>query len=66
MPGTEAAVLPKNIKPLHYQLELKPDIQNFAFSGNETIDVRVSESSSTIVMNALDIDIGSALSLIHI
>ena len=60
MPGTEAAVLPKNIKPLHYQLELKPDIQNFAFSGNETIDVRVSESSSTIVMNALDIDIGSA------
>ena len=60
MPGTEAAVLPKNIKPLHYQLELKPDIQNFAFSGNATIDVRVSESSSTIVMNALDIDIGSA------
>ena len=50
MPGTEAAVLPKNIKPLHYQLELKPDIQNFAFSGNASIDVRVSESSSTTIV----------------
>jgi len=60
MPGTEAAVLPKNIKPLHYQLELKPDIQNFTFSGNETIDVNIAESSSNIVLNALDIDIGSA------
>lgn len=60
MPGTEAAVLPKNIKPLHYQLELKPDIHNFTFSGNETIDVSISESSSVVVMNALDIAIESA------
>ncbi len=60
MPGTEPAVLPKNIKPLHYQIELKPDIENFTFAGNETIDVSISESSSNITLNSLDIDIQSA------
>ena len=60
MPGTEPALLPKNVKPTHYQLELKPDIESFTFSGQETIDIEISSPSPSIILNSLDIEIKSA------
>ena len=60
MPGTEPALLPKSVKPIHYQIELKPDIEDFTFLGQETIDIEISNPSSTIVLNSLDIEIATA------
>lgn len=34
--------LPKSIKPMLYDLYLKPDLQKFTFEGKETVSVNVS------------------------
>jgi hypothetical protein len=33
--------LPKSIKPINYELELRPNLINFTFNGSVTIDVEV-------------------------
>lgn len=33
----ERIVLPKNVRPIHYDLELKPDMEKFAFDGKVSI-----------------------------
>lgn len=34
--------LPQSVKPVVYDLYLKPDLQNFTFEGKETISINVS------------------------
>lgn len=34
--------LPKSIKPVLYDLYLKPDLQKFTFEGEETVSIHVS------------------------
>jgi len=34
--------LPKSVKPVLYDLFLKPDLQKFTFEGKETISINVS------------------------
>lgn len=53
-------VLPTNVKPLRYDLTLEPDFDAFTFAGDLTIDLKVNEPSSSITLNALEIDIHSA------
>jgi len=36
--------LPKVVKPKHYDLFLKPDLQAFTFTGNTKISVQVSNN----------------------
>jgi len=36
------ARLPKSVKPVLYDLFLKPDLQNFTFEGKETVSINVS------------------------
>ena len=45
MATTEAVVLPTNVLPSKYTLKLQPDLQKFTYTGEETIDVAVSQSS---------------------
>merc|ERR1712127_1024283 len=52
--------LPKTIKPVHYKLDLIPNLQDFSIKGSETIDLKVVEATSTINLNCLDIKITSA------
>lgn len=40
--------LPKSIKPVLYDLYLKPDLQNFTFEGKETVSINVSTIPSII------------------
>jgi len=50
-------VLPKNVKPLHYDVTLEPDFKTFKNNGTETIELDVVEDSNSISLNSLDIDI---------
>lgn len=53
-------VLPSNVKPLHYDLTLKPNFKDFTFDGQLKIDFKVLENTSFIKLNCLDIKIKSA------
>ena len=33
MPNADAVVLPENVRPVHYQITLQPDMENFTFDG---------------------------------
>ena len=52
--------LPKTIKPVHYKLDLTPNLQDFSIKGSETIDLKVLEATSLIKLNCLDIKITAA------
>lgn len=53
--------LPRTALPRRYELRLEPDLEAFTFSGDETIELDIVESSDTIVLNALDIEIDQAV-----
>ena len=60
MPNADAVVLPDNVRPVHYQITLQPDMENFTFDGLEVIDIDVKEATSEIVLNAADLKIPAA------
>jgi puromycin-sensitive aminopeptidase len=51
--------LPANVRPVRYSIELIPDLGSFTFTGRETIVVRVSEPTSTVLLNASELNIRS-------
>jgi len=52
--------LPTHVVPSAYRLRLDPDLAAATFSGTVEIDVELSEPTSTIVLNAIDLDLDSA------
>jgi aminopeptidase 2 len=50
-------VLPKNVKPTHYDLTLEPNFETFKYDGEVTIDLDVVEDTKSISLNTLEIDI---------
>jgi aminopeptidase N len=55
----DAQRLPANAVPEHYALTLTPDLKAATFSGNEAIDVNIKTSTSTITLNAAEIEFQS-------
>jgi aminopeptidase N len=53
--------LPKSIVPEHYDVHIAPDLENLVFSGEVTIRIRVRERTRRIVLNALNLEIKSAV-----
>jgi aminopeptidase 2 len=53
-------VLPKNVKPLHYDLTLEPDFEKFTYEGTVTIDLDVAEDTTSISLNTNELTIHSA------
>lgn len=43
--------LPKNVRPLSYDVYLKPEFQNFTFEGDVNITVEVLEDTSEIILH---------------
>jgi hypothetical protein len=43
--------LPKNVRPLSYDVHLKPEFQNFTFEGDVKITVEVLEDTSEIILH---------------
>jgi aminopeptidase N len=55
-PGT----LPKTVVPVHYALDLTPDLDKLTFSGSEVVDIDVKEPTARVVLDAVDLTIASA------
>lgn len=52
-------VLPKNVKPFHYDIVLEPDFANFTFDGHVQVHLDVHEDSNAISLNTKDIEVHS-------
>ena len=52
--------LPRTVVPRHYDIVLEPDLEQASFDGSVGIDVDVSEATSEIVLNAIELEIHSA------
>ncbi|KPM33936.1 Aminopeptidase 2, mitochondrial [Neonectria ditissima] len=50
-------VLPKNVKPLHYDVTLEPNFETFKYEGTVVIDFEVVEDTTSISLNTVDLDI---------
>ncbi|KAK4616064.1 Aminopeptidase 2 [Fulvia fulva] len=50
-------VLPKNVKPLHYNVTLEPNFKTFKYDGKVEIELDVVEDTKAISLNSLEIDI---------
>ena len=57
--GAFAQRLPATVVPTHYALWFAPDLQNATFRGRETIDVNVPNPTTTITLNAAEIQFGA-------
>ena len=51
--------LPKTVVPLHYEIELCPDLGAATFTGSVVVDINIVETTDTIVCNAAELDIKS-------
>jgi puromycin-sensitive aminopeptidase len=52
--------LPLHVVPSRYDLRLEPDLHRFTFTGSVTIAVMVGEQTSELLLNAVELEIGSA------
>ena len=52
--------LPKTAIPLHYAIELEPDLENLTLAGSEVIDLDLREATTRLVLNATDITLAAA------
>lgn len=50
-------LLPEGVEPLHYKIELKPDLEKFTFVGSELIDIDIQKPTLLITMHALELEI---------
>jgi puromycin-sensitive aminopeptidase len=52
--------LSKNIIPIEYEIQLKPDLDNFTFEGIETITLSVLKATKTLTLHSKEIEIETA------
>jgi len=52
--------LPSYISPIHYKLEIAPDLESGTFSGSETITIKSERETNSITLHSKDIDIETA------
>lgn len=57
---SQRQILPNNVKPVHYDILIEPNLNDFTFSGSETITFTTLELSLFLELNVLDIDITKA------
>ena len=60
-PSIQDYRLPKNVTPRRYELRLEPDLNAFTFKGEESVAITVNEAARAIVLNALELEIDSAI-----
>ncbi len=57
--SVHAQRLPDIAVPTHYQLKFTPNLQTAKFEGSETIEIEVRKPTTTITLNAVDIEFKS-------
>src|SRR5262245_6266688 len=55
--GATPGKLPKTVAPIHYALDLTPDLDTLTFSGSEVVDIEVMEPTARLMLNAVDVTI---------
>ena len=50
--------LPKAVVPIHYAIELEPDLARLSLAGVEAIDIDIREPTARITLNAVNITLG--------
>ena len=53
-------MLPKTVTPHRYTLELTPDLDRLTFSGSEVVDIEVTEPTTRLMLNAVDLTVKAA------
>ena len=56
----EREILPTNVIPKHYRLSLTPDFSTFKYVGKVSVVLDVTEPTSSIILNALELELHSA------
>ena len=57
---TTPGKLPKEVVPTEYAIRIVPKIDKLTFTGSETVKINVRTPASQLVLNALELEIGSA------
>ena len=57
---TSPGKLPKTVVPVHYAIELTPDLESLALPGVEIIDIEAREQTARLTLNAVDTTFASA------
>ena len=60
MPSADAVILPDNVRPVHYDLTLTPNFDDFTFDGEVDVAVQMQPGTTEIVLNCAEIGIKSA------
>ena len=60
MTSPTATRLPTNVRPVKYRLTLTPNLSEFTFQGEETVELQVVEPTSQIKVNAAELQVSSA------
>ena len=55
---TTPGKLPKSVVPVHYAIELTPDLDSLKLAGVETVDIEVREPTARLVLNAIETTFG--------
>ena len=58
--GATPGKLPKDIVPVQYAAHLVPNLASNTFLGSETVEIEVLKATSTIMLNAVNIEIDAA------
>jgi aminopeptidase N len=56
---TTPGKLPKSVVPVHYAIELTPDLESLKLAGVETVDIEVREPTARLILNAVETTFGS-------
>jgi aminopeptidase N len=59
--ATTPGKLPKSVVPLHYAIELRPDLETLRLPGTEIVEIEVREATDRLVLNAVAMTIEEAL-----
>src|SRR5437016_14483453 len=52
--------LPKTVAPIHYAIDLKPDLDKLTITGSEVIDIEVKAPTERLMLNAVRMTFVSA------
>ena len=47
----------KDVFPIHYDIEFEPDFKKFTFRGREKVSIKITRSTSKIVLHAVELEI---------
>src|SRR5437763_6750334 len=52
--------LPKTVVPIHYAIDLKPDLEKLTLAGSELVDIEVTAPTNRLALNAVNMTVETA------